>query len=417
MDQIVKSPLFNTVFAALESPDSFESAVECIVAMIRETKDVDGTRETIQRLAPRVMQLRFKIAEAREAEDSEVFKGLARLFAEAGEAWVVLLAREPAAFKPVVEALVEIAAKDWEKEAIGYTFGFWEDLKLYMDLDKFAEAKALYEPLYSQLVDYMIHHLQYPQPEGGDETDLFDGDREQEDRFRDYRHAMGDVLKDCCDVLGVEACLVRPYNLIEAWIATHGASTTATRIPQWQQLEAPVFALRALGAVVPSDENVMLPRLMPLIIQIPDQEKLRYQVIMTLGRYSEWTARHPATLQPQLDFIMAAFNHPSQEVVRGAANAFNHVCQDCADILKGFFPQIHQFYVSVLNKLPEPGQIEVTEAIASIVTRLDMADLYEGLKKGCEPIVQRVMTLANKATDEPTKLELSGMIRALKQCT
>jgi transportin-3 len=408
MSDILASPLFPTIFAALESPDSFDAAIDCLIAMVRETRDVDDTLDIIKALSPYIIQLKPKIAEAAEAEDSESFKGLARLYSEVGENWVVLIAREPAAFRPIVDGILEVTSKDWEKEAIGFTFKFWEDLKLWLVMDRWAPAKELFTPIYSQLVDNMIRHLQYPQPESGDETDLFEGDREQEERFRNYRHDMGNVLKDCCEVVGVPACLTKAYREIEKWVATYGPQATAQRIPQWQQLEAPIFAMRALGLVVPDDENDMLPKLIPLIVQIPDHEKLTYQAIMTLGRYTAWTARHPETLQPQLDYIMAAFNHRSIEVVRGATHSFRYFCTDCADILKGFFPQIHQFYVESLPKLPENSQQDVAEGVACIVAKLPIENLYENLKKSCDPIVSHIMQLANNATDEKTQLVLSG---------
>jgi transportin-3 len=408
LEQIIDSPLFPTIFNALDSSDSFEAAVDCLISMVRETRDVDDTLPQIQKLSPHIFRLKSKIAGAAEEEDTEVFKGLARLLSEAGENWVVLIAREPRAFKELVEGILEITTRDWEKEAIGYTFKFWEDIKLWLVMDRYAEAKVEFAPYLSQLVDNMLRHLQYPEPESGNEADLFDGDREQEERFRNYRHDMGNVLKDCCEALGVTECLTKPYNLIETWVSTYGARATAAHIPRWQQLEAALFALRALGHTVPIEEDVMLPRLVPLIVQIPDHEKVRYQAIMTLGRYTEWTAQHPDTLQQQLDFIMHAFSHPSAEVVRGATHSFRYFCVDCADLLKDFFGQIHQFFVSVISSLPEGAQGDVTEGMAAIVAKQPQEHLYENLKLCSAPILDSIIRLAANANDDKSKLLIAG---------
>ena len=408
LEEIIDSPLFPAIFNALDNPDSFDAAIDCLISMVRETRDVDDTLSLIQKLSPPIVGLKSKIAEAADAEDAEVFKGLARLLSETGENWVVLIAREPAAFKELVEGILEITTRDWEKEAIGYTFKFWEDIKLWLVMDRYDAARQQFAPYLSKLVDNMIRHLQYPEPEGGNEADLFDGDREQEERFRNYRHEMGNVLKDCCEALGVTECLTKPYKLIEAWVSTYGAQATATHIPRWQQLEASLFALRSLGHTIPVEENVMLPRLIPLIVQIPDHEKVRYQAIMTLGRYTEWTAHHPETLQQQLDFIMQAFSHPSKEVVRGATLAFRFFCVDCADLLKPFFGQLHQFYVSVVSSLPDSAQVDVTEGIAAIVAKQPQEQLYENLKICSAPILDNIMQLASNATNDKTKLAIAG---------
>ncbi len=88
----------------------------------------------------------------------------------------------------------------------------------------------------------MVKHLEFPTPEGGNEKDLFDGDREQEDKFRSFRHNMGDVLKDCCEVIGVTQCLTKAYALIQAWGQNYASQVSGPNVPHWQELEAPLFS-------------------------------------------------------------------------------------------------------------------------------------------------------------------------------
>ena len=77
-------------------------------------------------------------------------------------------------------------------------------------------------PLF-ELVDIMVKHLEYPTSDNRDEKDLFDGDREQEEKFRAFRHSMGDVLKDCCEVIGVTECLTKSFILIQQWGQRYGS--------------------------------------------------------------------------------------------------------------------------------------------------------------------------------------------------
>lgn len=400
--------MLDVILNALSNPDSCDSAIECLSAIFKETRDVDESLNIINTLYPRILALRPKIAAAAAEEDAESLKGITRVFAEAGENWVVLVARSPNDFRPLVETILECAARDKERDAISLTFIFWYELKQYLTLEKYMEARANYADLFSQLVDIMIQHLQFPRPESGKESDLFEGDREQEEKFREFRHQMGDVLKDCCEVIGVTECLAKPYHLIEAWVQANAAQAVDSRVPNWQALEAPLFSMRAMGRMVPPDENFMLPKLIPLIIQIPDHEKVRFQAVMALGRYTEWTAQHPDTLQPQLNFILTAFDHGSKEVLRAAALSFKFFCTDCASLLKDFMPQLQQFYESVIDRLPTASQEEVTEGVAAVLAKQPAEKLYQDLKATCDPVVQRLMAMAQAAADKQGKLALAG---------
>ena len=106
-----------------------------------------------------------------------------------------------------------------------------------------------------------------------------------------------------------------PYDLMQQWVQTYGAQAGPNNVPEWQKLEAPLFAVRAMGRMVPPDENIMLPRLIPLIAGIPDHHKLRFQAVMALGRYTEWTAR----LLPWS--VTVTFEGTESIVVRTAAEA------------------------------------------------------------------------------------------------
>ncbi|KAJ6013020.1 hypothetical protein N7522_003375 [Penicillium canescens] len=397
--KVVESPLMDVIIKALDNDVSFDAGVDCVCTLYRDTKDVDESLPVIQALYPRLMALRPKIAETAEAEDLEAFKGVTRMFAEAGEAWVVLIARLPGEFRGLVEALLECCARDWERDAISLTFMFWYELKQYITLERYGEARVNFQDIFSQLVDIMVKHLEYPSPEEG-ETDLFGGDREQEEKFRQFRHAMGDVLKDCCAVIGVTNCLGKIYQLIQQWVGQYASQASNDHVPHWQELEAPLFGLRAMGRMVDPEESTVLGQLIPLIVQIPDQEKVRFQAIMALARYTEWTALHPETLEAQLNYVISGFHHSSQEVVQASALAFKFLGTDCQKLLGGHIAQLHSFFESVLDKLKPASQEEVTEGVAAVVSVQPHEKIYESYKMFCDPIMARIMNLANNAQDE-----------------
>ncbi|KAH7070976.1 armadillo-type protein [Paraphoma chrysanthemicola] len=415
LDAIINSALLKVIVDDVATLDGepFEAAVECMSAVIAETRDVDEAMPSILALYPQVVALRPILAQAAQDEDTDKFKGIAKIFAEAGESWVLLIARLPTDFRNLVESILEAAALDKERDAISHTFKFWYDLKQYLTLEKYAAARVQSMDIYSKLVDIMIGHLEFPKPESGDEKDLFEGDREQEEKFREFRHQMGDVLKDCCEVMGVVECLQKPYDLIQRWVQTYGAQAGPNNVPEWQKLEAPLFAVRAMGRMVPPDEDVMLPRLIPLIAAIPDHNKLRFQAVMALGRYTEWTAQHPETLQPQLEFIMAAFEHSTKDVIRAAALSFKFFCNDCASLLVGFIGGLQDFYAKHLNSLPISSQEEITEGVASVIAKVPNEQLYQTLKLYLDPVMQHLVAIAQQAKDEPEQKLLADKINLI----
>jgi transportin-3 len=407
--ELVNSSLFTTVIQGLDAPESFEAAVDCICTMIRETRDVDENLTVVERLYLEVMKLQPKITIAADEEDTELFTGIARIYTEASDNWVLLLARSPEHFRTLVEGIIEICDRDTERESIGHTFNFWFELKQYLTMERFMQSRLQYVDVYSKFLDILIKRLEYPTPEDPSQTDLFEGDREAEDNFKEFRHKMGSAIKDCCEVIGVTECLKKPFELIQAWMRTYGAQATATFVPHWQKLEAPIFAMRMMGRMVPSDESIMLPQLMPLLLQIPDHEKLRFQAVMTIGRYTEWTAQNAQTLQPQLQYIMRAFQHSSEDVVRAAALSFRFFCEDCVDLLKDSIGQIEQFYVSTLDKLPKDSQEELTEGVSAVIAKQPVDGIYPHLKICGGQILERVKSLAQAGLrDKAVQLNIAG---------
>jgi transportin-3 len=417
VEAIAKSPLLNVIVNGLSHEHSLQAAAECLGSMCRETSDVDDNIETIQLLLPRVVEQTTKIQAAAEDEDDDdkdTLRALTRLFADAGDSWVVLIAREPQHFRPLVDALLECAARDKGRNAIEYTFNFWYELKQLIVMDRYAHSKALLVDVYSRLVDVLMKLLEYPQSETANELDLFDGDREAEEKFREFRHHMGDTLKDCCEVMGTAQCLSKVLQAIQHWSQKYSTQATPTSVPHWQELEAPLFSMRAMGRMVDKEESVVLPRLMPLLVQIPGHEKLRFAAIMVIGRYTEWTAVHPEFLESQFTYIVSSFDAESKEIVRAAAQAIKFFCTDCKHLLGPQVLQLQSFYNQILDKLPELSQEEITEGVANVVGVQKTEDIYNLLKLYCDPLVERLKVKANNATTEEGKLAVADHLQLFK---
>ncbi|KAI1432015.1 exportin 1-like protein [Xylaria sp. CBS 124048] len=413
INEIINSPLLNIVFNALDTDNSIQAAAECVCTIVKETREVDENVDTIQVLLPRILALRPKIQKFVEEEDLESYKCLTKIFAEAGISWVVAISRETLPFRPLVEAILECAARDKDREVIDNTFEFWYELKQYVVIDRYMQARVELVDVYSKLVDILLQHLQYPEAEGGNEKDLFDGDREAEEKFREFRHQMGDTLKDACEVLGVTECLTKVLDAIKVWMQKYASMATDLNVPHWQKLEAPLFAMRAMGRMVDKDENIVLPQLMPLLVQMPSHEKLRFATIMVLGRYTEWTAEHSDFLIPQFNYIVTSFGSNSKEILQAASMALKYFCTDCKHLMSKQVLELQQFYEQILDKLPVVSQEEVTEGVASVVSVQPKDEVYKLLKLFCEPLVQRLMVKANNAVDHDGKIALADQLQLI----
>lgn len=402
--QIINSPLLDLIFQALYDENTFEPAVECICSMIRETRDIDESMPVIQALYPRVIALRPRIRECKDDPDS--YAGYTRLFAEAGESWHMLIARAPKDFRGLVEAIAECTAFDEDLDVVKYTFYFWYILKQMIVMDKYNEARNELGDIYLTLVDVLIAHLQYP---AGDREDLFEGDREEEGKFKEFRHEMGDVLKYCCSVVGASRALGSAFTKV---CTALDAQAKGLQVP-WQVIEAPLFSMRAMAREVDPYEDDILPQIMKLLVSLPEHEKIRYAATLVLGRYTEWTAKHPDYLEPQLNYITNGFSHSSKAVISAAAQALKHFCQDCGHLLTNFVDQLYPFYEKIGGSLDLNSYYEVTNGIAHVVRSQPLDNMLQALKYFGTPICERLLEKAQLPGEEQVYKNIADEIELL----
>lgn len=400
VEDIVGTELLDLIFKGIHNEATFEPAVDCVCSVVRETRDTAESMQTIQTLYPKVVALRPNIAACKD--DPDAFRAYTRLFSEAGEAWHVLVAKNPTEFRELVECVAECTAFDEDLEVVQFTFYFWYCLKQMLVMPKFVESRAALSDIYLKLIDVVIHHLQYPA--GDNENDLFNGDREEEDKFRSFRHEMGDVLKDCCAVVGSGYALQKAYDKV---------CTGLQEQKTWQEIEAPLFSMRAMAREVELSESEILPNIMKMLVQLPEHEKIRYAATLVLGRYTEWTAKHPDYLDFQLQYITSGFGTSSKSVMSAAAQALMHFCQDCAPLLTGYLEQLSPFYEKVAGELDLDSLYEVTDGIAHVIVAQPEDRIRPALQHFGQPIVNRLLEKCQKPGSTQLYREVADEIELL----
>ncbi|KAJ3779117.1 armadillo-type protein [Lentinula raphanica] len=389
LTDLTTSPLLGFTFEAISSDQLFDSAVELICDIIHETQEIDDNMALIELIVPRVIALKPLLA--KDHDNPDRIRGYARIFAEAGETYRILIIRHTESFYPIVEALAECTAYP-DLDIVPITFQFWS--RLAQVIGKKSSVSPLFAQAYRSVMTVIIKHLQFPP----DNAPL--SGQEAED-FRAFRHVMGDTLKDCCDVLETEPCLLATYEMISAALSQNQDTLS------WQEIEAPLFALRSMGAVVdPKDDNAV-PKILHLIPQLPLHPRVRYAALLIISRYTEWTNMHPTFIQPQLQYISAGFEVADLEVCAAAGQALKYLCQDCKQHLVEVLPTLHTFLHTVASKLVQDDRRKIYEAIAHVISAMPMEKAAESLKSFSLDILAVIHAVANK-TGQATKQELQA---------
>lgn len=311
---LVDSPLPGFAFESLASDELFDSAVNVICDLIHETQEVDENMPMIEQLVPRVIALRPKLTEYKE--DPDKIRGLARVFTEAGETYRSLLLHHPETFFPVVEAIGECTAYP-DLDIVPITFHFW--MRLAQNIGKKPSVPPPFLDAYKALMGVIIQHLHFPK-----ELNTLTG--QEAENFRSFRHVMGDTLKDCCYVLGADTCLLATYDMITAALA-RGPNAVS-----WQEIEAPLFSMRSMGAEVDPTDDKAVPKIMDLIPSLPPHPRVRYAALLIISRYTQWINRHPEYIPHQLQYISAGFEDSDTEVNAAAGQALKYLCEDCKQV-------------------------------------------------------------------------------------
>ncbi|KND02149.1 uncharacterized protein SPPG_09044 [Spizellomyces punctatus DAOM BR117] len=376
------TPVVGLAFDALACEPLFDVASDLACEIIYRSGKNGKEESIIHAVYPRLLPLRKKLEDSKD--DPETVRGLCRIFEDAGEAWTSLIATNYEAFEHVVGGLLQCAAYE-ELDIAKITFLFWEYLANEVILAANAAHRPKFYPVYRQLIDVMIKHLHYP-------NDLAEWTAEERDEFREFRHEMGDVLKQCVKVLGEEEALSRPYSMLSA-LCVAGSNGAFDPSVQWQKIEAPLFSLRTMCREVSQNESQVLPRIMEMLPQLPDHAKIKYAAILVIGRYAEWTARHPEFISYQLTFVSQGFEE--DEAVAAAAQAMKYLCKACAPQLVNYLSQLHLFYFNIVKKLKREQTYDLTEAIAHVLAAVPVSESLTAMQTFCHPIAQRLHEIAS----------------------
>jgi len=396
---LLKTPFIEMAFSSLHNIRLFDIAVDLIEEIIYNSSEIQENMQVIEVIYVHLVSLQEFLVQSKDDEDT--VKGICRIFAESGESYLELIVENYNAFKGIVEGLLECAASS-PFEIIPITYNFWYRLQKKINEPEYSNYKPQFFVIYRNLIGIIINRLHYPE----DQNEWTSMER---DEFSDFRHNMGDVLKDCCMVLGCKESLMVPYTLINNFVQEYKQNPNV----QWQDLEAPLFSLRAMGKVVSADENEVMPKIMDLYPEFINHPKIKYAAILVIGRYSFWTEKHPQYIPFQLTYVTSGFD--DEECEAAAAMSLKYICESCGVLLVDYLGQLHPFYLTMMQKLEPRDRLEVTAAISHVLSALPEDKLLENLQHFCLPLAQKLNEIAvnGKVSDESEMVKITKEIKGI----
>lgn len=380
--QIAETPLFQFSFDALRSDDLFDVAVDVVCDLIHETQELQENQAVIGQIVQRLLPMRQELAQAGDDEDK--VRGICRMFAQAGETYHTLLHRHQDDFFPIVEVLIECATYH-ELEIVQITFRFWYLLAAGLGKRKEDPSIAPFLQVYARLLDIIIGHLRFPDNENAQTA-------AERDEFRSFRHYMGDTLKDCCYVLGFKDCLGRSLQMIQDIVST---AQSAGQEPRWQDVEAPLFSMRAMGTEArPDGQDEVVGTIIDIIPNLPAHPRMRYAGLLVISRYTEWVDVHPDRIPALLSYISAGLESEG-DVAAAAGQAMSYLCQDCRRHLVPYLPQLYAFLGSVGDRLEPDDLITMGEGIGHIVSTMPSQEATAAMMQFSTPCLELIAQVAN----------------------
>lgn len=370
------SILWKLILKGFKNDETFDTSIDCLISIINQIdifddKNLDNNLKFIEIIYNELINLKYLIVE--NWDDPIIIERLTELYSTTGENWHTLIVKNPENFQNLVEIILQLSTYEEDLDIVKYTFKFWYELKSMLVLNNFKNSKKIFKPIFIKLIEILINHLKYPTI--SDSTNisiLFNNNKENEDKFKDFRYEIGDVLKDCCLVVGQYDSLSIPFNKLKLLIDSNNNSNI-----KWQDIECLLFSIRALAKEIDKNENEILPQIMNYLIQLPENPKIRYAATLVLGRYTIWTSQHPDFLQLELNYIIEGFkidqmnynDDEKMQIIIATSHALKYFCMDCNDLLIDFIEPLYNLYSNIENFLDFQSMYDIVEGLSYVIKK------------------------------------------------
>ncbi|RHZ08879.1 hypothetical protein DYB37_009960 [Aphanomyces astaci] len=250
-DLVIKNPLTTYAIQVLhrgldDTSDLFDAAVDLVVEVIRTYNSTLVDLPVIQWLIPQLMQL-----------------------------------------KPLFTA----AAAQVAAITIPFWFAFTEALRFVPDVHQKQTLLRNFAPSLTNLSRICMHTMCFR-----DGFRELPSDKQQD--FKNFRMELGDILQDCCVLLGTDLVLAHCVQGLHAILTDPDSSPDA----QWESIEAHLYSFRSIARQVelqlqdsakaghPPMDETPLHTIFAFLPRFPAHPAIQYTSCLVISRYAEWLA-------------------------------------------------------------------------------------------------------------------------------
>ncbi|KAJ8976228.1 hypothetical protein NQ317_009725, partial [Molorchus minor] len=357
-----------------------EAATDCICTLLQCLEDNNNQLALESYLFNNIVNLEVPYHMSVANEDQDKSMDYCRLFTELAESFLEKIISNSTpkqmhyAIKVLDLVLICVGHHDYEVAEI--TFNLWYVLseELYQKNNK--ELTEMFRPYVERLITALCRHCQM-------EPD-YEGLLEDGDEFKDFRLKVSDLIKDV------------------------------------------VFIVRSSSCFRQMTENEVVPKVVEAILNVPENTHIpvKYTSVLLLGELCEWIEKHPATLDPILNFLVCCL--PQAGVGAAAAVALQNICASCNDhmprhvpILLQLLHQVDTFAItnnavigllkgvaSIVGKMPHGGGDGSCEGAVFHATESDLPvdragrRAVEGEVHPCKPVMLEVWPVLSRTFDK-----------------
>ncbi|TDH67715.1 hypothetical protein CCR75_001961 [Bremia lactucae] len=384
---ILRNPLLHSLVDFIARDELFDVSIDLAVQLV-----TSYTHDTVvlQWITPRFLALRGAFHTAAAVDDVSTCLSLCRLFTEMGEACLELVVAGNTDQVRFVDLLLDCMSFT-DADVADVTISFWFQL---LEMLRRRETLAMEEqlkPRLARLATLSMEKLQFQ-----DDFTRLPIDKQQ--NIKAFRQEVGDLLRDCCHLLGVDAVLQHCVNELNQ------ACQTPIQARRWEAVEARLYCFRSIAREVEKNTTNALDALISSLFhhlpQFADHPAICYTSCLIVARYAAWLCNHPTSLSILVSFLTTCVTKSAQdaqygawEVARAAAAAVRALAIDCWSILGhdivAFYLQIEQS-----NGMSVEDQVLILEGIcAGVASSKDRAQILSVLDQVMKGIGQRLTAL------------------------
>ena len=289
-------------------------------------------------------------------------------------------------------------------------FGFWyilQDDIIACEPEQYQQCVALFGPVYTALVNAMLHKSMYDPKDGEWSAD-------QRESLRCYRTDIADTIMYSFNILrdGLLHSLLQHLD--------HAIGATLANPAAWPPLEACLHAWYAVAeSLADSEEEEANPLLSVFLAKLPvipfnNNTRVISTALDCIGGFSDWLAMHPQLLPHVTPIVTSAL--ASSELSMAATMALKDISRDCTDSMKPYAEQvISSIQVSLGSGSLNMGEcVRLMYPLGKMLSLLPPADILPRL----EPILAAHLTaLSSLAKQPPDQNSKSRAVFVLKLLT